>query len=152
MSGFKAQLDADIKTALLARDSFRVQTLRGLKAVILDEEVAKNARETGLDDEVIQNLIAREVKKRREAHSLYEKNDRQDLADNEKAEIDILSEYLPEPIGEDELQSIIDAKVEQLSAKGDIKKMGAVMGAVKKEVGTAADGALVAKLVRETIG
>lgn len=151
MAGFKTRLDADIKAALLARDSFRVQTLRGLKAVILDEEVAKNARQDGLADDVIEALVAREVKKRREAMALYENNDRQDLADNEKSESETLSAYLPEQLTEAELQTIVDAKIEQLDAKGDMKKMGEVIGAVKKDVGSAADGATLAKLVREAI-
>ena len=67
----KEQIDADLKTAMLARDAFRTDTLRGLKAAILNEEVAKGARDTGLGDEAIEQLIARESKKRDEAAYLF---------------------------------------------------------------------------------
>ncbi|MGB2786820.1 MAG: GatB/YqeY domain-containing protein, partial [Candidatus Saccharimonadaceae bacterium] len=121
-----------------------------LKAAILNEEVAKNQRDTGLADSEIEQLIAREVKKRRESITIYEANARQDLADNEKAELAVLEEYLPEQLSEEELKSIVKDKIAELGISGP-QAMGQVIGAVKKDVGNTADGSLLAKLVKEAL-
>lgn len=143
----------DIKAALLRGDSgdrFVVETLRGLKAAILNEEVAQGKRDTGLDDVEIEKIIAREVKKRNESASIYEQNDRPEQAEQERLEAKILSGYLPEQLSEAELRTIVEAKAAALGAT-DAKAMGQVIGAVKSEVGNTADGALIAKLVKETL-
>ena len=147
----KQRIESDMKTALLGGDRFRGETLRGLKAAILNEEIALKQREAGLADDAVEKVIAREVKKRDEAAALYDQNMRQDSAENERHEAEILRGYLPEQLSEAELKTIVDAKVSELDAKGDVKKMGAVIGAVKSDVGNKADGALLAKLVREAI-
>ena len=146
----KEQIDADLKTAMLARDAFRTDTLRGLKAAILNEEVAKGARETGLGDEVIEQLIAREAKKRDEAANLFEQGGNQESADKERAEKELLSAYLPEQLSEAEIQKLVDEAVAELQPEG-MKDMGRVIGAVKAKAGNGADGALVAKLVKDSL-
>ena len=146
----KEQIDADLKTAMLARDAFRTDTLRGLKAAILNEEVAKGARETGLGDEAIQQLIAREAKKRDEAANLFEQGGNQECADKERAEKELLSAYLPEQLSEAEIQKLVDEAVAELQPEG-MKDMGRVIGAVKAKAGNSADGALVAKLVKDSL-
>ena len=146
----KEQIDADLKTAMLARDAFRTDTLRGLKAAILNEEVAKGARETGLGDEAIQQLIAREAKKRDEAANLFEQGGNQESADKERAEKELLSAYLPEQLSEAEIQKLVDEAVAELQPEG-MKDMGRVIGAVKAKAGNSADGALVAKLVKDSL-
>lgn len=147
----KSRIESEMKAALLGGNRFRGETLRNLKAAILNEEVAKNARDTGLDDEQIETIIAKEVKKRYESAALYDQNMREDAAYEERQEAEILQEFLPEQLSEGELKEIVDAHVVAENAKGDPKKMGAVIGAVKKDVGTKADGALVARLVKEAI-
>lgn len=146
----KEQINADLKTAMLARDAFRTDTLRGLKAAILNEEVAKGARETGLGDEAIEQLIAREAKKRDEAANLFEQGGNQASADKERAEKVLLSAYLPEQLTEDEIKKIVDETVAEIQPEG-MKDMGRVIGAVKAKAGNAADGALVAKLVKDSL-
>lgn len=146
----KEQIDADLKTAMLARDAFRTDTLRGLKAAILNEEVAKGARETGLGDEAIEQLIAREAKKRDEAANLFEQGGNQESADKERAEKELLSAYLPEQLSEAEIQKLVDEAVAELQPEG-MKDMGRVIGAVKAKAGNSADGALVAKLVKDSL-
>jgi uncharacterized protein YqeY len=141
----------DLKAALLGGDRFAAQTLRGLKAAILNEEVAQGKRDTGLDEAAIEQIVAKEVKKRNESAAIYDQNMREDAADQERREAEILSQYLPDQLSEAELKTIIDAKIAELSAT-DVKMMGQVIGAVKKEVGNAADGALLAKIVKETLG
>jgi uncharacterized protein YqeY len=147
----KQRVQDDLKAALLSGDRFAAETLRGLKAAILNEEVAKGLRDEGLDDAVIEQIIAKEVKKRFEAAALYDQNMRQDSAADERHEADILSNYLPDQLSEPELKTIVDAKIANLGAT-DMKMMGQVIAAVKQDVGNTADGALIAKLVKQILG
>lgn len=150
MSHLKDAINADLKAAMLARDVVKTQTLQGLKAVILNEEVAKRLRDTGLDDAQIQQLVVREVKKRDEAAELFEKGGNQASADKERTEKDILGVYLPPQMSEEELREVIKRVIDDVKPAG-VKDMGRVIGAVKAEVGTAADGSLVAKIVKEKL-
>lgn len=150
MSTLKATIDADLKSAMLARDELRTTTLRGLKAVILNEEVAKHLRETGLENAQIEQLIAREVKKRDEAAELFERGGNQASADKERAEKVILSAYLPKQLSEQELSAIIATSIDEIKPEG-AKDMGRVIGAVKAKVGNTADGAMIAKLVKDSL-
>lgn len=150
MSTLKDRIQADLKSAMLARDTLKTQTLQGLKAAILNEEVAQKIRETGLDDNKVEQLIARESKKRDEAAELFEKGGNQASADKERAEKAILSVYLPEPLSEAEIQKVVDEVVAEIKPVGP-KDMGRVIGAVKSRVGNAADGAVVAKLVKNSL-
>jgi uncharacterized protein len=146
----KTRINDDLKAALLGGDRFATDTLRGLKAAILNEEVAKNKRDEGLSDEEIEQVLAREVKKRLESAALYEQNNREDSAENERREADIIRNYLPKQLSEAELKTVVDAKVAELGAT-DVKMMGQVIGAVKQEVGNTADGAMISKLVKEVL-
>ena len=144
------RINADLKTAMLARDAFTVETLRGLKAAILNDEVAKGARETGLGDEVVEQLIAREAKKRDEAANLFEQGGNQASADKERAEKVLLTQYLPEQLSADEVVKLVDEAVAELKPEG-MKDMGRVIGTLKSKVGNTVDGALLAKLVKERL-
>lgn len=135
---------------MLARDSVRTQTLQGLKAAILNEEVAKKVRDTGLDDAAIEQIIAREVKKRDEAAQLYDQGGNVDSAAKERTEKEVLSVYLPEQMGEAELEALIDSVIEQVQPDG-MKDMGKVIGAVKAKAGNSADGALIARLLKDKL-
>lgn len=146
----KTRLATDTKAALLGGDRFRGEVLRNLKAAILNEEVAAGKRDEGLADGEIEVIIAREVKKRRESIALYEQNGREDLADVEKKELTVLEEYLPTQLSEDKLQTLITEAIEATGASGP-QAMGQVIGAVKAKVGTSADGATVARLVKEAL-
>lgn len=146
----KQRLTDDIKAALLGGDRFVGETLRNLKAAILNEEVAQNKRDEGLEDPVVEQIIAREVKKRNESIKLYVQGGRQDLAEAEQKEIDVLKVYLPEQLDEAAVKSIVEAAVAQLGATG-MSDMGKVIGVVKSKVGNSADGALVAKLVKQAL-
>jgi uncharacterized protein YqeY len=146
----KQRIQDDLKAALLGGDHFASQTLRGLKAAILNEEVAQNRRDAGLDDAVIEQIIAKEVKKRNEAAALYDQNMRQDSANDERREAEILTVYLPKQLSEAELKTVVDAKVAELGAT-DAKLMGQVIGSVKKDVGNTADGAMIARLVKAAL-
>jgi len=146
----KNAIDNDLKAALLGGDRFAGDTLRNLRAAILNEEIVQHKRDTGLDDTAVEQIIAKEIKKRLEAAAIYEQNQREDSADTERREAEVLSRYLPEQLSEAELKTVVDAKVTELNAT-DTKMMGQVIGAVKKEVGNKADSALIAKLVKEAL-
>jgi uncharacterized protein YqeY len=146
----KQRITDDLKAALLGGDRFVADTLRNLKAAILNEEVAQNKRDEGLDDTEVEQIIAREVKKRNESIKLYTQGGREDLAENEQKEINVISGYLPEQLSEDEVRAIVEAAVAQLGAAG-MADMGKVIGVVKSKVGNTADGAVVAKLVKESL-
>lgn len=150
MSELVERINADLKTAMLARDAFTTETLRGLKAAILNEEVARGARETGLDEAAVEQLIAREAKKCDEAANLFEQGGNQASADKERAEKVLLSTYLPEQLSEAEVQALVDTAIAELKPEG-MKDMGRVIGVVKAKAGNTADGALVAKLVKDSI-
>ena len=150
MSNLKESINADLKTAMIARDTVRTQTLQGLKAAILNEEVAKKVRDEGLDDGSIEQIIAREVKKRDEAANLYDQGGNAESAAKERTEKEILAVYLPKQLSESELSELVATVVETMQPEG-MKDMGKVIGAVKAQVGNAGDGALIAKLVKEKL-
>lgn len=143
----KEQIQAELKAALLSGSRFDADVLRGLKAVILNEEVASGKRDEGLGDEEIEKVVAREVKKRAESIRLYEENNRPELAENERNEIAILEKYLPAQMSEVELEALVDETIASLS-EVTMQQMGQVIGAVKAKAGNAADGALIAQLVK----
>lgn len=142
----KEQINADLKTAMLARNAFETTVLRGLKASILDEEVKLGKREEGLNNDEIETLVAREVKKRKEAAGLLD----EERAENELKEAEILSKYLPEMASEDEIRAAVKAEI---SAMGEvsIKQMGAIIGKMKAKFGNSADGAVLARIVKEEL-
>lgn len=140
----------DLKAALLGGDRFKADVLRNLKAAILNEEVAQNKRDEGLSDADVEKIIVREVKKRAEAAKLYDDNARPELAENEKLESGILEEYLPSQLSESEVLHVVEQTIEEMGASG-MQSMGLVIKAVKEKVGNTADGALVARLVKEQL-
>ena len=146
----KSQIDNDIKAALLGGDRFRADVLRGLKAVILNEEVAQNKRDEGLDDATIEQLIAKEVKKRLDSVEQYNAAARPELAETEASEAKVLEAYLPEQLSEEDLKVVIDDTIAELNIAGP-QAMGQVIGAVKGKLGNTADGATIARLVKEAL-
>lgn len=146
----KDKINNDLKTALLGGNRFEAEVLRGLKAVILNEEVAQGKRDEGLDDSTIEQLIAREVKKRNESADIYDGADRAELATTERAEAKVLSNYLPEQLSEEKIKEVIIRVIGELNASGP-SAMGQIIGAVKKELGNTSDGATIAKLVKNEL-
>jgi len=146
----KAQLDNDLKAALLGGDRFRAEVLRGLKAVILNEEVAKGLREEGLEDTAIETLIVREVKKRADSATQYEAAGRPELVEAETAESKVLEEYLPQQASEEDVKKVIIETITSMGVSGP-QAMGQVIGAVKAKLGNSADGGTIARLVKESL-
>lgn len=146
----KEQINDEMKAALLGGNRFVGETLRNLKAAILNEEVATGKRDEGLSDADIEKVIAREVKKRIESAKIYRDNGRPELAEPEEQEIAVLKAYLPEQLDEAALTEIVERKIAELGATG-LQSMGQVIGAVKAEVGNKADGATLANIVKNTL-
>ncbi len=146
----KSQIENDVKAALLGGDRFRGEVLRNLKAAILDEEVAQNKRDTGLEDAEIEKIIVKEVKKRNDSATQFEAAGRPELVEQEQAEAKVLEVYLPEQLSEEEVAATIDAVIADLGASGP-QAMGQVIGAVKGKLGSSADGGLIARLVKEKL-
>jgi uncharacterized protein YqeY len=145
----KQQIDSDIKQAMLAGNKTLVTTLRGLKSSILNEEVAKGVRDKGLSDEDITTLFVKEAKKRQESADLYKQGGNIDKAAAELAEKELIEKYLPEQMSEEELSVLVDEAIEQTGS--DPAKMGQIIGAVKQKAGASADGAVIARLVKEKL-
>ena len=146
----KEQINNDLKAALLGGNRFNTEVLRGLKATILNEEVAQSKRDEGLDDSVIEQLIVREVKKRNESALIYDGANRPELSEKERSEAQILSAYLPKQLSEAEITDVVSRVIKELGATSP-SVMGQVIGAVKKELGSSADGALIAQIVKSKL-
>lgn len=148
----KETLQADLTTAIREKDSLVTGTLRMVLAAITNEEVAgKVARE--LSDQDIITVLTREAKKRKEAATAYDDAKRADLADKERAELDVISKYLPEALSDDEIAKIIADAVATVTAQGAIgpAAMGQVMKLVQPQVAGRADGSVIAGLVKAAL-
>ena len=153
MSTLKEQLQADLTTAIKSRDEVTAATLRMVLTAVTNEEVAgKEARV--LSDEDVVTVLGREGKKRREAAEAYDAASRPELADRERAELEVIARYLPQQLSEDEVRSIVDAAVAEVTASGATggAAMGAVMKLVQPQVKGRADGGQVAGLVKAALG
>ena len=146
----KEQISDEMKAALLGGNRLVGETLRNLKAAILNEEVAQGKRDEGLSDADIEKVIAREAKKRVESAKVYRDNNRPELAEPEEQELAILQQYLPKQMTEDELRAIVKEKITELGATNPAM-MGQIIGAVKQAAGNAADGAVVAQIVKQEL-
>jgi uncharacterized protein YqeY len=146
----KQRIEQDLKTALLAGDKERTLVLRALKSVILYAEVAKGVREQGLPDAEIIVLLSKEAKKRQESADLYAKGGSADRQATELAEKVIIESYLPKQLDEAELTKVIDDVIAELETVTP-QVMGQVIGTVKQKTAGSADGALIARLVKERL-
>jgi uncharacterized protein len=152
MAELKDRLRRDLTTAMKARDALRASTLRMVLTAVTNAEVAgKQARQ--LDDDEVTRVIVSEAKKRREAAEAFTGAGRAELADKERAEADVLADYLPAQLSADELTAIVTVAVEQAGAAGKgMQAMGQVMGALRPQVAGRADGGVVAAEVRRQLG
>ena len=144
------QIDKDLKEALLSGDKAKAETLRGIKSALLNEAIAQGARDTGLSDEQIQKILAKESKKRQEAADLYKQGGSDDRAGKELAEKAIIDGYLPEQMGEAEIAKLVDEEIAKAGSP-TLQDMGRVIGAIRGRAGGQADGALIARLVKEKL-
>ena len=147
----KERLRSDLTTAMKARDKVRSGTIRMVLAAISEAEVAGRSA-VELSDQQVLDVVIREAKKRREAEDAFVAAGRPELAEKEHAEAAVLSDYLPQPLGADEISALVAATIAstgagQLGAKG----MGKVMGVVTPQTRGRADGGAVAAEVRRQL-
>ncbi len=151
MAQLKEALKSDLVTALKAKDTTRLATLRMVLAAVTNEEVAgKEARE--LSDEEVQRVLTREAKKRKEAAEAFDSAGRAEQAAAERAEAEVISEYLPQQLSDDELAAVVAEAVAEVTAQlGEApgqRQMGQVMKAANAKVAGRAEGGRVAAAVR----
>lgn len=144
----QTQIQEDIKKAMIAKDSVKLTTLRGVSATFTNEILAKKVAGNALPDADAVTIIKRLVKQRKDSIEQFEKGGRADLVANEKAELAVLEEYLPKMMSRDEIKKIAVA-VQKKTGIADKTKMGQLMGAVIKETKGMADGADVKAVVEE---
>jgi uncharacterized protein YqeY len=152
MSDLKDRLRADLTTAMKARDQVRSSTLRMVLTAVTNAEVA-GKQATELSDEDVLGVLTSEAKKRREAATAFDEGGRAEMADKERAELAVISDYLPEQLDEGEVVELVTATIADLGVAGEgMKAMGRVMGALQPKVKGRADGAVVAAEVRRQLG
>ena len=143
----KARITEDMKAAMKAKEAAKLSAIRLLNAAIKQKEVDERIE---LDDAAVAAVIEKLVKQRKDSVTQYEAANRQDLADIEKAEIEILSAYLPEKMSSEEIAAAVAAAVAQTGAKGPAD-MGKLMGVLKPQLAGKADMAEVSKLVKAAL-
>ena len=142
------KLNTDLKAAMRAHDELRMLVLRSLLSSMNYAEIAKQKK---LDDGGVIEVIGKEIKQRKESIEAYEKGNRKDLADKEKAEMAVLQEYMPAQMGRDEIISIVQAVITGVGAKGPGDK-GKVMQKLMPQVKVKADGNEVNGIVTDLLG
>ncbi|MFY8124974.1 MAG: GatB/YqeY domain-containing protein [Hydrogenophaga sp.] len=143
----KARITEDMKTAMRAKDSERLGTIRLLQAAMKQKEVDERIE---LDDAAVVAIVDKLIKQRKDSIAAFEQAARQDLADKEKAEMAVLMAYLPERLSAEEVSSAVQAIVTALGASGP-GDMGKVMGAVKTQLAGKADMAMVSAAVKAAL-
>ena len=141
----KDRLLEDMKVAMRDKDVISKNTIQMTRAAVL--QVEKDNKVT-LDDDGIIDILAKEVKKRRDSLPDYEKAERQDLIDNIKAEIDVLLKYLPQQLTEEELEVIVKKAIQETGANS-AKDLGKVMQAVMPIVKGRADGKMINQIAKK---
>ncbi len=148
--GLKEKLQSDLTDAIRSRTEIKAGTIRMLLAAITTEEVSGKSARVLTDAEII-TVLAREAKKRREAVEAYVAAKRTDLADKEKAEGDVIAEYLPAQLSEDEIKKMIADAIAETGAAGPAG-MGQVMKVLSPKIAGKADGGVVSSLVKAALG
>ncbi|MBD3617162.1 MAG: GatB/YqeY domain-containing protein [Gracilimonas sp.] len=146
------QIVADIKEAMKAKAQDKLRVLRSLKAKLMEKEISERKEgEAKLSDEQAVEVLMKAAKQRKESIEQFEEGGREDLAENEKAELKIIETYLPEMMDEEEVRSIVKEKITAVGASG-MQDMGKVMGPLMGQLKGKADGSLVSKIVKEELG
>ena len=143
----KVKINEDMKSAMRSKDSARLGAIRLLQSALKQKEVDERIN---LNDSDVLTIIEKMLKQRRDSIGAFKKADRQDLVEKEEFEVSVLMQYMPEPLGEAEIQSIINQAIKNLSASS-MKDMGAVMSAVKPELSGKANMADVSQKIKSKL-
>jgi uncharacterized protein YqeY len=146
----QSQVDNDIKDAMRARDMTRLNALRMLKAAMKNAAIEKGGAESVLDDVEATAAIRKQIKQRQDAIEGFEKGDRPELAANERAEIEVLSAYLPKALSPEEVAQLVKEAIAEAGATSK-QQMGAVMKIVTAKAAGRADGKTLSAAVQKLL-
>ena len=144
-----SQIEADIKAAMLAKDKVRLQALRGIKKEFIEAKTAPGANGE-LTDDAAMKILVKMAKQRRESASIYQEQNRADLAETELAELAVIETYLPKALTDEELTEALKKIIAETGATS-AAQMGKVMGVATKALAGCADGKTISAKVRELL-
>lgn len=143
------QISNDIKEAMKAKDKVRLETLRNIKKYFLEAKTAPGANDT-LNDDTAMKIMQKLVKQGKDTAALYISQNRQDLADDELAQVAVIESYLPKMMTESELEEAVKSIIAQVGATS-MKDMGKVMGTATKMLAGKAEGAKISAMVKKLL-
>ncbi|WP_338767729.1 GatB/YqeY domain-containing protein [Bernardetia sp. ABR2-2B] len=150
MTTLKEKVESEMKVAMRAKETTKLTALRAIKSAILLAQTEKGSTSEALSEQQELDILLKQAKQRRESLALYEQEGRTELAETEKAELEVIEKFLPQMLSEEEVK----VRVEKiLAGMGEVtpQQMGKVMGAAIKELGTEAEKQTIAKVVKELI-
>jgi uncharacterized protein len=145
----KQQIDNDIKKAMLAKNKEELEALRGIKSMILLAETEKGGA-ADISSDVENKILMKAAKQRKESADIFQQQNRQDLAEKEIFQFEIISRYLPKQLNEEEIKNSLRAIIAEVGAKGP-QDMGKVMGVATKKLAGQADGKVISELVKSLL-
>jgi uncharacterized protein len=147
------QIGSDIKEAMRSRDKVRLAALRDVKSKFLLEQSAAGGAGVGseISDETAMKILSKLVKQREETAAICNTQGRDDLAEEEQQQAEVLRAYLPEPMSEEDIRKVVETVIERVGATS-MADMGKVMGAASAELTGKADGGTISKIVRVILG
>lgn len=142
----------DIKKAMKAKNSDRLRVLRSIKSKLMEKEISerKGGEGSAIPDEQVVEVLMKAAKQRRESIEQFEEGNREDLAEKEKTELEVIESYLPEMMDEEEIRAAVREKIEELGAS-TMADMGKVMGVLMDELKGKAEGSTVSSIVKEEL-
>ena len=146
--GFSDEINQAIKDAMLAKDKVRLSTLRDIKSKIMVEATSGSGNNVG--DDVVLKICMKLFKQRKETYELYIQQERSDLAREELAQANVIEEFLPKMLSEDEIRIEVKSAMESIGASGP-QDMGKCMGILTKKLAGKADGKIISSIVREEL-
>ena len=147
---FQDELNIKLKEAMREKNTVALESLRAIKSAILLLQTQSGAKETP-DDSEITKLLQKLVKQRKESASIFRQQGRDDLAEPEEAQIEVISQFLPEQLSVSAVEKVIDEVIATVGAT-TMKDMGKVMGMANKKLAGQADGKLIAEIVKKRLG
>jgi uncharacterized protein YqeY len=147
--GILANLTDEIKTAMRAKDSLRLEALRAIKSAVMLEQTSSAAGTTLTDEQEIK-LVQKLVKQRKDSAQIFKDQNRPDLVEPEEAQAKIIAEFLPAQLSEEEITKIVGDIIAQTGAEG-MKDMGKVMGMASKQMAGTADGKTISTIVKQLL-
>lgn len=144
----KDKINADLKDAMKSKNKIKLNTVRSIRAMILEFEKSGSVSELSEDEEI--KMLSRAAKKRREAAEQYETAGRLELAENERQELSIIEDYLPKQLSEEEILTKVKMSADQIGAQSKAD-FGKLMGIVMKDLKGLADGNVIRKMVEKVL-